>query len=63
MTLPPKPPAPDHFDIQTEESTLGRFNDLLGRVLGANREEVRIKEKEFKNEQRKKRNAKRKADR
>lgn len=62
MTLPPKPKLSDEFEIQTEEATLGRFNDLLGKVLGVSREEVRIKEKEYKEKKRKERNAKRKAE-
>ena len=61
MNSPEKPPPklPDEFEIQTEDSTLGRFNNLLGRLLGVSREEVRVKEEEFKKERRKKQAAKR----
>jgi hypothetical protein len=59
----PPPKLPNELEIQTEESTLGRFNDLLGRVLNVSREEVRTKEEEFKKDRRKKRrNATRKTE-
>jgi len=59
---PPKPPEPDRIEIQTEESTMGRFDALLGRLLGVSRTEVRAAEEVYKKERRKKRAAKRKAE-
>jgi len=56
MARPPKPPdGTDHFEIQTEESTMERFASLARKVLAVSREEIRQKEKEFKAEQRKRR--------
>jgi hypothetical protein len=60
---PPKPPdKADHFEIQTEKSTMDRFNNLLGRLLRVSRTEVRAAEEAYKKERRKKRTAKRKAE-
>jgi hypothetical protein len=56
------PKSPDELEIQTEESTMGRFNNLLGRLLGVNRTEVRAAEEAYKKERRKKRAAKRNAE-
>ena len=61
--IPPKPPnQTDHFEIQTEESTIGRFNSLLGRLLRVSRSEMNEQEEMYKKERRKKRAAKRKAE-
>jgi hypothetical protein len=57
--IPPKPP--DEFEIQTEGSTLDRFMNLTRRLLGVNRDELRVKENEYKAERQQKRAAKRKS--
>lgn len=61
MTVPPR--LNDRkIEIETEGSTLDRFMELSRRILGASREEVRLKEEEFKKEQKKKREMKKKSD-
>ena len=54
--------TPEELEIQTEESTMGRFNNLLGRLLGVPRSEMKEQEELYKKERRKKRAAKRKAE-
>jgi len=54
--------APNELEIQTEESTMGRFDSLFGRLLDVPRSEMRAAEEVYKKERRKKRAAKRKAE-
>jgi hypothetical protein len=59
-TTPPR--QPDEIEIREDGSTMDRFMNLTRRLLGVSREEVKVAEKAFKMEQRKKRVAKRKND-
>lgn len=60
MARPPKQPdGTDHFEIQTDESTMGRFADLTRRLLTVSHDEIRKREQEFKANQRKRKEAKR----
>ena len=47
-TTPPK--KPDEIEIREDGSTMDRFMNLTRRLFSESREEVRAKEKAFKNE-------------
>jgi hypothetical protein len=52
------PRQSDEIEIREDGSTMDRFMNLTRRLLNVSREEIREKEKEFKDEQRKKLRAK-----
>ena len=54
MTSRDIPPPKRDLEINEDGSTMDRFLDLTGKLLRVNREEVLQKEKEFKEEQKKK---------
>ena len=54
--------TPEELEIQAEESTMSRFDNLLGRLLGVPRSEMQAAEEVYKKERQKKRAAKRKAE-
>ena len=55
MTSRDIPPPKRELEINYEGSTMDRFMDLSKKLIGVSREEVLRKEKEFKEEQKKKR--------
>jgi hypothetical protein len=55
MTSRDIPPPKRELEINDEGSTMDRFMDLSKKLIGVSREEVLRKEKEFKEEQKKKR--------
>ena len=60
MTSRNTPTPKRDLEINEEGSTMDRFLDLTGKLLRVNREEVLQKEKEFKDEQKKRRGSKEK---
>ena len=58
MTSRNTPTPKRELHINEEGSTIDRFLDLTGKLLSVSREEVLQKEKEFKEEQRKKKRLK-----